>query len=279
VSTTVNSIYLDISNVLWENGGLTLGLIQPADVLRFIGESTTDFLAKSGICKKIVCLNVQAGINSYTVPDQVSDLQYANYDQTYMHHTSTFYLDNTWPRWASATGVPEEWNQDEIGTKQVKLNPTPNYSGNQVDTTNVPGFYGVLSNVSNANDINITGPSTGLYGVINGFSGAPYLEAINPAYGVISSMCCSPTNLELIATALPSTLNPTLAGYLEIIPDSLAPAIKYQVLARIFAQDGEMKDMQKSYFCQALAGEYFSLCAAIMTEEFQEDPPGGKRNG
>jgi hypothetical protein len=254
---------------------LQLGLLTVQDFLNYCGEVMTDFLTKTGIAKKIVCLNVQAGINTYFVPNQVSDLQYANYDQGYLHHTSTFYVDNSYSQWASATGVPVQWRQDEIQTKQVALNPTPDIDGNQIDSGNTAGFYGVISSTLNANDINLTGPPTGLYGVVNGFSGGPYWEAINPGYGILSAACCSPTNLELIATALPSTLQVTLASYLELIPESFAPAIRYGVLARIYSQDGECKDLVKANFCQAKASEYINLASSVMSELFEQESDNG----
>jgi hypothetical protein len=271
MATQVSTVYQQICTVLLEDGGLTLGLITPAHVVQFIGEVLTDFLTKTGIVKKVVSIPAFAGVDTYTLPDQISDTQYSNFGQSYLHRTSAFYLDNSNPAWESSTSAfPVTWKQDEVQPKQIQIRPTPAFNGAFV-TASPSGFYGILSSVAGANTLNILGPATGLYGVVNGFSGAPYVEALVPFYGVWSSATVDNNNVSCISTAIPSTLNPALSAYLELIPDSFTPYLKYGALAKIFAQDGECKDLQKSYYCAARYAEGISLAAAIMGEEFEQE--------
>lgn len=274
MAVSINDIYQDCANVILEPGGFSLGLVSIADFINFAGEIMTDFLTKTGISKKIVNINVQAGINIYDLPDQIDTPQAGSYDQQYIHHTSTFYLDNYDALWLSGTdysvGDPALWKFDEVQSKQMQVSPNPDYSGNQCGTTLGQGFYGVLSAVSNTNDFSIVGPSTGFFGAISSFTGNPYICALAPAYGTWAAMCASSTNLQIIATGLPSSIQVSLNTYIQQIPDSFAPAIKYGILSRIFAQDGEMKDITKANYCQARYSELVSLAASIMSEEFEE---------
>lgn len=270
VATQLSTVYYQICSVLLEDNGLTLGLMQPSQVIQFIGEVVCDFLMKTGIIKKIVSIPAYAGIDAYFLPDTISDTQYGSYNQSYLHRTSSFFLDNSDPTWQAYQSTPTTWKQDEIQPKQIQLNPTPNSDGDFVTTSTI-GFYGILSSVSNTNDLNILGPSTGLYGIINGYTGAPYMEMLNPAYGIWSTAAVDCNNIQTISTGIPSTLNPSISQYLELIPDSFIPYIKYGSLAKIFSQDGECKDLQKAYYAMARYTEGINLAAAIMSEAFEQE--------
>jgi len=269
MATTCGQIYQEICTVLLEDGGLTLGLIQPSQVIQFVGETTCDFLMKTGIVKKIVNIVPLAGIDTYLLPDQISDTQYSAFQQSYLHRTSSFYLDNSDATWQAYESTPTTWKQDEVKPKQIQLNPTPNADGDFVATAPI-GFYGILSSVSNTNDLNITGPSVGLYGIVNGFTGAPYMEMLTPAWGVWSTATVDSSNLMCISTGIPSTLNVAINSYLELIPDSFTPYIKYGALQKVFSQDGECKDLLKSAYCQSRYTEGVNLAAAIMSEAFEQ---------
>jgi len=270
VPTTCGQIYQQICTILLEDGGLTLGLITPAAVIQMIGESVTDFLTKTGIIKKLVSIPAYAGVDTYFLPDTISDTQYANFNQSYLHRTSAFFLDNSNADWQAYQSTPTTWKQDEVQPKQIQLNPTPNSDGDFVTTASL-GFYGILSSVSNTNDLNILGPATGLYGIANGYTGSPYIETLNPMYGIWATATVDSNNLQTISTGIPSTLNPALNDYLQLIPDTFTVYVKYGAMAKIFAQDGECKDLVKSAYCSARFTEGVNLAAAIMSEAFEQE--------
>ncbi len=269
---TVNDVYLEVCDAILEPGGMVLGLVTPEAFLEWFGETITDILTKCGIVKKIVCLGVDAGIGTYTLPNAISDTQYAAYDQGYLYQTSTFYLDNSNSIWAGTNNDPTTWKQDEIGTKEILLSPTPTLSGDPVTMLLGQGMFGQIAAVSNTNDLNILGPSTGMFGAINGFTGAPYLEVVTPMWGTIASMSVSVTNLETISTAIPSKVTGwQLTDTIELLPDSFSVYLKYGILARLFSQDGEQKDEFKAMYCASRLTEGINLMAAIMSESFEQE--------
>lgn len=270
MATQLQTVYNQICTVLLEDNGLTLGLITPAAVIQMIGESVVDFLAKTGIIKKLVSIPAFAGVDTYFLPDQISDTQYSAFQQSYLHRTSAFYLDNSDATWQAYQSTPTTWKQDEVQPKQIQLSPTPSSDGDFVTTASI-GFYGILSAVSNTNDLNILGPPAGLYGVVNGYTGSPYVETLNPLYGVWATATVDSNNLSCISTGIPSTINPALNDYLQLIPDSFTVYIKYSALAKIFSQDGECKDLVKSAYCAARFTEGVNLAAAIMSEAFEQE--------
>lgn len=77
--------------------------------------------------------------------------------------------------------------------------------------------------------------------------------------------------IDLLGTQLPSNIT-GISGTttVEIVPDSFVPYLKYGILAQIFTQDGECKDMNKAQYCQARYAEGIGLAAAIMGELYRE---------
>jgi hypothetical protein len=272
MATQVRDVYLQICDELLEPGGLVLGLITVNDFLGWFGEVVNDFMTKVSLAKKLNCIDVQAGVDTYTISDYVSDTVYAAYDQSYLHRTSTFYLDNSDSIWAGTTDVPTTWKQDEVQAKQLQVSPIPNENGDPVNTLLGQGLYGQIAATSNTNDLQIIGPPAGLFGTINGFSGTPYLETLTPLFGTIASMTVSVTNLETIATAIPRKItNWQLGDTIDLIPDSATPYIKYGILARIWSQDGEQKDEFKAVYANARYTEGINLFGAIMSQAFEQE--------
>ena len=108
------------------------------------------------------------------------------------------------------------------------------------------------------------------YGTICGANGNPYLESQNQGYGTWGSAVPSTGNLSILADAVPFSNNPTLTGYLELLPDMLVPYIKYGILAQIFVTDSEVKSLQKAAYCQARYQEGVNFMCAIMGTDYQE---------
>jgi hypothetical protein len=268
---TVNQVYLDVCDILLEPGGLQLNLVGVGDFLRYFGEVATDFLTKTQIIKKLVSVDTQGGVDTYILPDTVSDTQYGAFDQSYLYRTSTFFLDNSNTTWVSSTGTPTTWKQDEVSPKQIRLTPTPNMNGDAFQVALGQGLYGTISSTANATAVDFTSVPTGLYGTLSGFSGPEYIEVLTPMYGTIASMSISESNLETISTAIPAKLSGwNLSDTVDLVPDTFSIALRYGVLQRIFSMDGEQKDMQKAIYCGARYQEFVNMAAAIMSQEFSE---------
>lgn len=263
-----SEIYDTVCEILLEPSGLQLGLLTDAQFLQIAGEILTEFLALTGIVKKIFNMPAQVGIPTYSEPSQLGELECVNVGQSYCYRTSGYFLDNNDPNWASFNGSPEDWREDELSPQTLQIVPAPNVIGDQVVIPAGQGAYGTVSATSNAVDFDLK-PDLGQqgYGTISACGGAPYVEAINPGYGVLSAMVASTNNVQMIGSALPYNITDlTLFDYVEGVPDSFAPYLKYGILARIFDSDSELRDELKAKYCRTRYREGISLAQAIMCE-------------
>jgi hypothetical protein len=261
-------IYQQCAKILLEDGGFQLGLITDDQFWRYAAEVEVDFMSKTGLRWKIFNVPLNFGIPAYSYPEQVCEIQSAVGAENYLFETSDFFLSNTNREWQTEMGTPEAYREDAIALQRIQVTPTPNVEGNQVITFAGQPGYGIISVVSNPNDFNILAdPATPGLGVINGFNGNPYLDSTNFGYGVLASMVPSTGNLELFATALP--YNVTGIGpdsYIESMPDSLTPYLKYGILAKIFSADSELKDEAKANYCEARYTEGCNFVGAVMSQ-------------
>ena len=260
-----NEIYQQCCDVLLESGpaGFQLGLITDSEFFTIAGEVLLDFCSKTSLVKKIFCDQIAAGVAVYDEYQLMDECQSVVAMQTHMDRESGYMLDNTDPEWATLYDFPQTYREDQLPPKQLQLSPNPNVTGNQVAT--VVGGYGVLSStVPGEFDItsSLAGPG---YGTPCAFGGNPYVEGVNPGYGVLARAVPSTGNLQMFGTALPqNTTNITKQTVIELVPDSFTPYLKYGILARIFSSDSELKDSNKAAYCQARFYEAINLTAALM---------------
>ena len=73
-------------------------------------------------------------------------------------------------------------------------------------------------------------------------------------------------NLQLVATAQPSSYPATGSDNFNFIPDSFTPYLKYGVLEKIFSEDGEYKDTDRANYCRQIYLMGVKMVASIMTE-------------
>lgn len=133
MSTTFNQVYQDVCLTLLEPGGLVLGLIQPTDVLNYLGQGLVDLLLKTNIIRRVDSFQANSGIDIYSIQDNTTvspnyrpvDIFYAAFNNSYLHQTSAFYLDNYAYLWAGDAGQPIYWKQDEIDPQSIQISPVP----------------------------------------------------------------------------------------------------------------------------------------------------------
>jgi hypothetical protein len=204
------------------------------------------------------------GVDTYTKPDQLGEIDEALAGQTHINRTSGFYLDNSDPSWPTQFNQPQSFKEDEVPVNQIQLSPMPNVEG-ELTYTYDQG-YGVPASTSGAVDFDIqANPSTPGYGVFAEAIGNPYLEAAGTGYGVYADMVCSTGNLTMIGNVIPT--DPT---YIQLIPASFQCYLKYGILSRIFSTNSELKDEQKATYCQARYAEGVNLAGAIMANIYTE---------
>jgi hypothetical protein len=268
MATQWGIVYDACTLVLLEDYGFVLGLITDEQFYTYCGETILDFTAATGIAKKIANTPYLLGVGDYPIPDNISQMEAANGDGNHLYETSDFFLSNANATWDSVLGEPELYRQDDLAPNTLQLYPAPNFTGNQVGVPQDQGGYGMIAAVTNALDFTLTVPYGGGYGTIASTGGAMFIDTLNPGYGLIASMCASATNLEIFGEAIPYSVdNIGYHTYIELVPDSFVPYLKYGVLARIFSADSELRSEIKAQYAKARYDEGVAILAALMGED------------
>lgn len=272
--TTWRSVYIDVCNVVLEAPtGLSLQLLTEAQFLTLAGETLADLASRTGIVRKIFNTVVGFGQSTYPLDDNLADLQACIAQGTHIFEDSDFMLSNHNDEWSTWMDRPQSYKQDDIEPRSVLLEPIPNIQGNQVVVDSGSGAYGTIAVVTQPNDFNVE-PSyltPAGYGTIAAAEGNPYLETVNPGYGLLAAMVPSTRNLSKLGAALPNNIaNLTLASYIEIVPDSMVHYLKYGILAKVFSSDNELRDEQKSAYCSSRYEECVRLIGAMMDQDTSE---------
>lgn len=270
MATTVQSLYTSVAKVFYEELGFTngTGVITDGMFFQALFDTLNDFLSRTNCIKKIINMQVVAGVATYPEPDTATEIQVTSYNQNYIFRDSGMYLSNINPSWTLDTGTPSKWREDENPPKTLQLVPSPDSDGYQVVVNYPQAGYGAISSTSTVNDFDITaGLAQSGYGTINAApEGAVYLETINQGYGTISTMTSSTGNIQMISAIAPFTENIDITKYVELVPDSFVPYIKYGICFRLFASDSEAKDNERAIYCQARYKEGLSLAGAVLDE-------------
>jgi hypothetical protein len=264
-----DNIYNSCSNILLEPGGLQLGLFTRDQFNSLANEVLIDFMGKTQAIQRIVNVPIVLGTAAYPKPSQLGELRTVLAAQTYLHETSGDFLDNSNAFWHGEVEQPTMYREDEIPIQQVELSPTPNVTGDTV-RTNTAG-YGVIAAVSNPVDFDYqANPYAVGYGTQASFDGNPYVDVVGPGYGVLASFVPSTGNLTMVGATIAVDLT-----YIQFIPASFRPYLKYGILSHVFASDNELKDEQKAAYCQARYAEGVNLACAIMADLFMEGVSNG----
>lgn len=258
-------IYQECAHILLEDGGFQLGVIADEEFYKIAYEMIADFLTKTTIIKKVFNVPVVVGVSQYTEPEMMGQIDEALVGQTHIDPTSGYYLDNTNPAWPNEFDAPRYYHEDEIPVKTVQLSPTPNVEGGLTYTYDQG--YGVIADITSPVDFTFEAhPSTPGFGVVAEATGNPYLEAAGPGLGVYADLVCSTGNLTMVANVVPAA-----AHYIKLIPASFSCYLKYGILAHIFSTNSELKDEQKSAYCQARYAEGVNMANAIMSNIYTEE--------
>lgn len=97
------------------------------------------------------------------------------------------------------------------------------------------------------------------------------IEGDTPPIGTYGTFAPTQRNFTAVGSANPTTLTLALIDNIPSeIPDSFTPYLLYRVMQRVFSLDGEAKDLQRSYYCEARWKEGISIAQAIMMEGMAE---------
>lgn len=282
--------------------GLSLGIVTLQNFLDLFGVVIEDFVNRTGLVWEIFTQQIQSGVPTYSLPEVVNEPKVAFVGGQYADHSTLADMDDWLYSWQSASGTPQFWYMDGLPPETVGVALPPNYDGAGYsipsDPSAVPpfGVYGLFNGSTTglySGTLNVSGTAaTVLTGAFdpnwNNYYPPPSITIAGVAYPIQS--VTDPSDLILAITAGVqsgaswsvsigndgnltvtgpkglSSITYTLGQVIPVVPDSFCPALAYGILARIFSTDGEAKDLQRSYYCNARYLEYCNAAAAISGE-------------
>jgi hypothetical protein len=264
--TSWRTIYLQTCQVLMEPNGLVLGILTEADFWKICGEVAADFTSKAQLYRRIDNVQLSFGVSDYTVPDQLSQVMTVIADQKAIEQTSGFYRDNYNPSGLSPLGNPQTYQEDQISPKGISVDPAPDFDGNDVVAAN--DGYGTIADVA-TNEFGVLAANSG-YGTISYQSdGSPFLCPVNAGFGIVEDIVPSTGNLSLLGSVIQGDFSKiSMNSTIQYVPDSFTCYLKYGILARIFASDSEMKDLNRANYCNQRYQEGVTIATAAMQGDF-----------
>jgi hypothetical protein len=267
MATTWQSVYTDIANVLLESpNGFSLGLITDDQMFTIFLEVLVDFHSRTGINRKMICEIMNFSIGEYTFPQNVNDVISVTADDLYLSETSDFYLSNFDDYWSTGLGTPQVYKRDNLNPQQISIAPAPDREGMQVVMDIAGQEFGIIGSTSDVTvfDFGADVSTPAGYGTWGGSNGSTYIESLNPGYGIPAELRVNTGNVTIFASATAANQKVSKNTYIEMVPDSLVPYLKYGTLAKIFAGDSELKDNAKAQYCATRYEEGCSVVAQII---------------
>lgn len=299
VSFRVQDCYQTVCYALLEDSGLTLGLVTVQNFLDLFADVFLDFMNRTGLVQEIFTQQLNFNQSTYLSPLDITTITECFVGGVQLDHTSLQDLDEWRYNWRSVMDTPQWWHEDGLPPSTFEVAANPNYTGAgykmPVDPALQPPFgvygvfnaapavksTGVVSTVGTAvtwltGDIFNTGWGS-YYPVLNiTIGGTAYpLETVPTTTGLTLAVSAGTQvaiysinpgddgNLTIVGPKGSATNVFTLGQVVPVLPDSFCYALAYGVLARIFSQDGEVKDLSRAQYAQARYTEYLNAAAAV----------------
>jgi hypothetical protein len=220
--------------------GFKLGLISDQQVLDLINLTVSDFLIKTGICKRIYTQTIFAGQPQYAVPDDIERVDACLIGGSWAPRTTQRELSNAYRNWRTDLGVPIFFYEDGLPIKTMGIAPPPIFNGAYILGPNEPDPPHAVYDSFSANAV--IGTTTAVFD-------AQSLQA-----------------LTIVGPQKPTMLA-TLDDPIPLLPDDVSLAyIQFGVLERIYTADSELKELSCAAFCRAQYAEGVNLMAAVGCE-------------
>ncbi len=287
--------------------GLSLGIVTLADFLSLFSVVLEDFVARSGLVYAIFTQQLVSGTSQYLIPETMDEPKVAFVGGQYIDHSTLADLDDWNYNWQNQTGVPEFWHSDGLPPKTVETALNPSYTGagyvTPTDPLALPPF-GITGLFNGATIGQFTGTATVVGTTVTWVTGPLFDTNWNNYYPPLNMslngtpiaiqtvtdnqhitltvapgngsytwlvMVSNDGNLTLVGTSGLAGITYALGDTVPVIPDSFCPALSYGILARLFSEEGELKDTQRAYYCQARFTEYANAAAGISGEMLEVD--------
>lgn len=258
--TTIATVYSRFCHALLEGSaaGLALGLYTEAQFLELYSSMSQDFLNQTGIIQRVWVGLAELGTPKYTLPNWMIEPLHVFYNERALTRTALGGAEEMDPHWMTSLRGPEMWRNDKVSVREIEVMPPPNREGRQITD---PSTTALVDQVDAAE-----AEPYAFYGTVAS-EGERFL------YGVAEDgpVYISRSNLTVIGTAnVSDTTPPEDDDNVNLIPDSFVHYILYGMLAHVFRQDGELKDLMRANYCDARYQEGINLANAITSPEIME---------
>lgn len=268
MAISVRSVYNDVCNSVLEPLGLTGQIITDAEFLRLLNDGLRDIIQVSNCFLKLNNLVASLGVRIYDHQYSINQVQNVLSGDSNVPQASGLYWDSSDYRWQQAgPGTPQEWRHDQLQEDQIEVRPSPAWNGYEPAFTG--SLYGLFSDTSSpvTFDIAYDPASDGMYGTISKSDlGDVYVEFTAPMYGTIGSMVESTMNFTEITTYSFENEITSLDAYIPDFPDSFKPYVKFSVLSRAYAMDGELKNENLSKYYRKRLDEIIGILRSVSGE-------------
>lgn len=226
-----------------EDSGLVLGIVTVQQFLDFANLVLLDLLKQTGCIKRVWTMSVFAGTPTYTVPDDIMNVEQVFLAGRWLPKYTVAELNNVRRNWRRDLDIPIGYYTDNLPPKTIGLAPAPNY-----------------------NSIYIPGPNEP-----------------DPPHGQYDSFSISINNgiytpeqhrgLTIVGTRKADTQLVTVGDVIPLLPDDIAlSALLWGIHERVFSGDNELKNAQATAFSHAQYQESVSVLQAITGEIPIQEP-------
>lgn len=308
MSVTVQAVYNTFCSRVLEPGGLQLGIVTLPQFLVYFADAVNGFLRDTGISKVICTQTINDGVGQYVNPDRLTQVEALFVQGRFVARTNLESLDNSNFQWQRKSGPIKVWHEDGLPINVVELVPVPNWQGTSYPATTTPGylfidgtqqsaFFGTATSTGGNFLTWVSGDLFPDNGLLQGrqrfitFNGIQYVityaldtetllttgpvtAGVALPYRIVSPVVIpsSDRNLTCLGSQIPTAGSYTLASVIPLMPDTATMYLGWAVLAKVYSDDGELKDGQKAMYCTARYQEGVGLFRSIMTEEIEDDP-------
>lgn len=286
MSTTVQTLLNQLAQMVQENRGdysgtnWSSGLWTVEEIIDYINVASKQFVLDSQIIKLIAAVASVTGQRIYGDPTYTMQIDRIAFNNRPTYRTTRTALDRENIKWRTMSGVPRQYHQDQLTTKNFEVDraPTSAMTGSGYTATNL---YGTLRQMSGAQTYTATIPAVGRGGIFRYSLGAPAINGIlphnRPYAGTLRQMLSGVTNFEVLATRLMDDVSYSTDTLM--VPDFTVMYVKFYVLYLMLMKEGEGQDIPRAKYSRSRYDFGVQLFQRLMSASHdQMDQPAGAKS-
>lgn len=275
MTVLVSTLFTELQYLLQEPGDWTTNALWTStEVINYINTVSKDLILRSQVVKQHDTLNVTVGTRIYADPPNTMEMDRVAYNERALYRTNRYLLDKENPKWRTLSGTPKQFHQDQLPTRTFEVDRAP--TGSTASGYTAVGNYGVLRQMVGSFGYTGVIPGVGRGGVLREMSGSiPYAAVLTntPNSGTLRQMAGGTPLFEVISTTLPAAVTSSTDAL--TVPDYCVLYLKFGVLAKMLAKEGEAQDLPKAKYCQARYDNGIRLLRQLMGSTEKMAPTAG----